>query len=250
MFMNCIFGGRYNFIQRNQGKITNEEFRLKRLSPIESNGEVNSKGNRFFELTSDLNVIFKPNRKTHITLELQHTRNYIKYLKKLFETQESNPIAVMFRLDLEHLYICFDETSFKTFKPEQKQDRIFAIDLNLNYVGWSVVDWKSENEYELIDKGVFSLKELNDKFFELKGLHSSDKKKIKLSNKRTHEVYAVVRNLISKAIHYKCSIFSIEELNMDSKDHSKGKVIIVWSTTFGIVPRWSTIYTSGATYMA
>ena len=108
----------------------------------------------------------------------------------------------MFRLDLEYLYVCFDETSFKTFKPEQKQDRVFAIDLNPNYVGWSVVDWKSENEYKLIDKGVFSLKELNDKFFELKGLQSSDKKKIYLTNKRTHEVYAVVRNLIKKAIHY------------------------------------------------
>ena len=129
----------------------------------------------------------------------------------------------MFRLDLEYLYICFDETLFKTFNAEQKQDRIFAIDLNPNYVGWSVVDWKSENEYELVDKGVFSLKELNDKFFELKDLPSSDKKKIYLTNKRTHEVYAVVRNLISKAIHYKCSIFSIEELNMNCKDHSKGK---------------------------
>ena len=42
-----IFGGRRNFIQRCQGKITKEEFRLKRLSPIESNGEANSKGNRF-----------------------------------------------------------------------------------------------------------------------------------------------------------------------------------------------------------
>ena len=43
-----IFGGRRNFIQRCQGKITKEEYRLKRLNPIESNGEVNSKGNRFF----------------------------------------------------------------------------------------------------------------------------------------------------------------------------------------------------------
>ena len=59
------------------------------------------KGIVFFELSIDLNVIFKPNRKTHINLELQHTRNYIKYLKKLFETQETNPIAVLFRLDLE-----------------------------------------------------------------------------------------------------------------------------------------------------
>ena len=42
-----IFGGRRNFIQRCQGKITKEEFRLKRLSPIESNGEAKYKGNRF-----------------------------------------------------------------------------------------------------------------------------------------------------------------------------------------------------------
>ena len=42
-----IFGGRYNFIQRCQGKITKEEYRLKRLSPIESNGDATHKGNRF-----------------------------------------------------------------------------------------------------------------------------------------------------------------------------------------------------------
>ena len=62
-------------------------------------------------------------------------------------------------------------------------------------------------------------------------------------------MYAVVRNLISKAIHYKCSIFSIEELDMNCKDHSKGKsynrlVNNFWNRTKMVnnIHKWCNIY--------
>lgn len=243
-----IFGGKKNFIDRCKGKITKEEYKERRLSPIESNGEGNQHGNRCFQLTSDFKVIFKPVRTTHIELQLELSKHHKDILKKIYMLQDQNK-PVMFQLGLEYVYIVIDETLIEKHNTEKIENRIFAIDLNPNYVGWSVVDWKSENEYDLIDKGVFSLKELNDKFFEYKGLPSSDKKKIKLTNKRTHEVYAVVRNLISKAIHYKCSIFSVEELNMNSKDHSKGKkynrlVNNLWNRSKMVsnIHKWCNIY--------
>lgn len=65
-----IFGGKKNYFDRLKGKITNYEYKLKRLSPIYSLGEIVNKsvhGNRFFYLEQDLNsIIFKPNRETKI----------------------------------------------------------------------------------------------------------------------------------------------------------------------------------------
>ena len=66
------------------------------------------------------------------------------------------------------------------------QNRVLGIDLNPNYVGWSIVDWKSESEFKVIKSGVYSIKDLNDKDFSLKGkgLNSSSKERIYISNKR------------------------------------------------------------------
>ena len=40
-----------------------------------------------------------------------------------------------------------------------------SIDLNPNYLGWSIVDWYSSSDYKIIDAGFYSLKELNDEWF-------------------------------------------------------------------------------------
>ena len=100
-----------------------------------------------------------------------------------------------------------------------------SIDLNPNYIGYSIVDWKSGSEFKVITSGVYSIKELNDKDFKLKGrgFNSSSKERVHLSNKRQHEILEISKNLINKAIYYKCSIFSMEDLNMKSSDKENGK---------------------------
>lgn len=71
-----IFGGKKNFIDRCQNKISKKEFMEKRLSPIYSMGEANQKGNRKFQINQDCNsFVFKPNRNTHIQLEIKDIRN-------------------------------------------------------------------------------------------------------------------------------------------------------------------------------
>ena len=63
------------------------------------------------------------------------------------------------------------------------------MDLNPNYIGWSIVDWKSESEFNVIKSGVYSIKKLNDKDFDLKNKgYSSESKEWKyISDKRTFE---------------------------------------------------------------
>ena len=97
--------------------------------------------------------------------------------------------------------------------------------MNPNYIGWSIVDWKSESEFNVIKSGIYSIKELNDKDFDLKGKHysSDSKERIYLSNKRNYETLEIAKNIINKAIYYKCQIVSIEDLKITSDDKNKGK---------------------------
>ena len=230
-----IFGGRKNFIQRMKNKISKEQFNLKRLNPLCSVGEKKSgtksvHGNRKFKLSSDLSFITLKLKEKKIKLNLKSYHQNIKnQLGEIYKHQLIDDIAITYKIDLEYVYITFDETILtsnrfiKNFNPIE--NRILSIDLNPNYIGYSIVDWKSSSEFKVITSGVYSIKELNDRDFELKGkgFSSNSKERIYLSNKRQHEILEISKNLINKAIYYRCSIFSMEDLNMKSSDKENGK---------------------------
>ena len=224
-----IFGGKKNYFDRLKGKITREQFKLNKLSSIYSIGEIvnkSVKSNRFFHLEQDLNsIIFKPNKETKIQLNLIGVGNRISILKKLYQKQENKEIKIGYKLDLNYVYICFEETDIQKFETKQIKNRVLGIDLNPNYIGWSIVDWKTENQFNVIKSGIYSIKDLNDKDFSLKGLHysSDSKERIYLSNKRNFEILQIAKNIINKAIYYKCQIVSIEDLKINSDDKNKGK---------------------------
>ena len=224
-----IFGGKKNYFDRLNGKITKEQFKLNKLSSIYSIGEIvnkSVKSNRFFHLEQDLcSIIFKPNKDTRIQLSLVGVGNRISILKKLYQKQENKEIKIGYKLDLNYVYICFEETDIQKFETKQIKNRVLALDLNPNYIGWSIVDWKSENQFNVIKSGIYSIKELNDKDFNLKNKHldSSSPERIYLSNKRNYETIQITKNIINKAIYYKCQIVSIEDLKITSDDKNKGK---------------------------
>ena len=224
-----IFGGKKNYFDRLKGNISKEQFKLKRLSSLYSIGEIVNKGiksNRFFHLEQELDkIIFKPNKVTRIQLNLIGIGNRLSILKKLYQKQENKEIKIGYKLDLNYVYICFDETDIQKFETNQIKNRVLALDLNPNYVGWSIVDWKSESEFNVIKSGIYSIKDLNDKDFDLKNAHldSSSPERFYLSNKRNYEVLQIAKNVINKAIYYKCQIVSIEDLKINSDDKNKGK---------------------------
>ena len=222
-----IFGGKGNFIRRCKGLITREQFlENKKLNPIYSIGTCKPyKGNQKFEIKEDLEtVIFKPDRQTHIELKL-HLQNYKQKLKKLYLRQQSKDLPITYKLDQNYVYISYEEDKLESVKYEQIENRVLALDLNPNYIGWSIVDWKSENQFNVIKSGIYSIKDLNDKDFDLKNKHldSSSRERIYLSNKRNYEILQIVKNIINKAIYYKCQIVSIEDLKIISDDKNKGK---------------------------
>ena len=222
-----IFGGKKLFIQRCQNKISKEDFEIKKLRPIYSVGESPQKGNRKFSIVTENHIVFKPTREEHFLLEINPSKNYQKYLLELSDLTSQKKISIDFKLDLNYLYMTFDLNKLKSERTiKQKiKDRYFAIDMNPNYVGYTVIDWIDEKNYKIIDKGCFSLKKLNDYDNSLngKGFASDSKEKKYITNKRNYEISDIAHKLERIANHHQCENFVMEDLSIPSKDNGKGK---------------------------
>ncbi len=111
--------------------------------------------------------------------------------------------------------------------------------MNPNYIGWSVIDWKSERDFGVVKTGCYSFKRLNDKQFALKltkkqreelnreerlALTSKAKtKNIYFNNKRNHEMIEVAKDICNIAKSCQCHLVVVEDLNIKNQDRSKGK---------------------------
>ena len=227
---NLIFGGRKSFLDRIKGNISREELRERRLQKLCCVGQAEKHGNIMFSIQEDFNILFKPTRKEHIVLEVldSQKKRYSRELKAIYiKSFLEKKYPITYHLDSEFVYLSFDETILKNENRELEviPNRVMALDLNPNYIGWSIVDWKSSSEFKVIKSGIYNFKFLNDKEKEFKDLKlSSEHSKRKyLSNKRRTEVFEVSKNLINKALYYKCQIFSIEDLNIPSSNKNLGK---------------------------
>ena len=222
-----IFGGKQLNSDRTRNKISKETYKKHKLNPISSIGESQFYGNRKFKLNEDLTILFKPSNKLHFTLQLNYGQNQKNILCNLLELSLYKSISLSYKLDNEYIYISYDESLLnKLYKHNSISNRILAIDMNPNYIGWSIVDWKSSSEFNVINSGVYSTKQFSDEYKNLNKLgnvSSDDLSRIYLNNKRSYETVKIAQNIISKAIYYKCQIISIEDLNIKSKDKDKGK---------------------------
>lgn len=221
-----IFGGKKNFIDRCKGKITKDEFLNKRLSNLYIIGEANQHGNRMVVINDDLeSFTFKPTIKDKIVLSIAgRYKRYKTLFNKLYHFQQDKQISITYQLDNEYIYLTYDETllnQFVYYKPIK--NRIFSIDLNPNYIGWSVVDWKSSKEFNVVKSGVISIKDINDIDFNLKNKSNESKERKYINNKRIFETYEISKLLVNTAKYYRCEVFGLEELNIKSKDTNKGK---------------------------
>ena len=218
-----VFGGRKLFKDRCNHKINRDEFRLKRLRPLNCVGEACKCGNRLFQIIDEGTIIFKLNRNCHFELKLVCVgKKRLLDIKKLIQLQNSCQIAITYKLDLEYIYITFDYNAIKTYSYDVKENRVMAIDMNPNSIGWSVVDWKSESKYNVVQSGTLSLKSLNDYRDSIHVSSESDFHKY-VTNKRKHEIIHIAKDLFNLCKHYKCEVFVVEDLSIKSKDSNKGK---------------------------
>lgn len=225
-----IFGGKKLFEERQKGKISKEEFQLRRLRPLSMIGHLKHhyyNSNRYFQIISDNQILFKYSKSKHITINLKLDKNNLEKFKKLRKLQDEGKIALTYYIspfnDISISYEVQKENEYELIK-----NRILAIDLNPNYIGYSVIDWvNTENgyEYKIIEAQIISLKDLNDKFkeFKEKKLSSTSKEMKWLTNERHYEISLIIKYLINRCIHYKCELFVIEDLNMEGENKGKGR---------------------------
>lgn len=228
-----IFGGKKNFINRCKNKISKDEFNKKRYIPLSSIGckkscNISYKGNRKFKLSYDLTSVILKLKDKKINLELiGNSKKYTYLLSKIYKHQLLDDTPITYKLTENYIYIIFDESIVLNNQQKYKiiNNRILGLDLNPNYIGWSIVDWKSESEFKVIKSGVYSLKNINDIDIDFKKLklNSSNKKRLYINNKRKYEIIEISKKIIDISIYYKCNLISIEDLSISSKDNEKGK---------------------------
>ena len=192
-------------------------------------GKQQSTANPKFRIITENYVIFQPTVHEKFYLKINPNKNYQKYILQLIELQNQKKIPISYKLDTEYVYVSFDLNKLKSERiiSEKIKDRYFAIDMNPNYIGYSIVEWLNELEYKIIDKGAFSLKKLNDydNLLKGKGFASDSKERKYITNKRNFEVINIAHKLVKIAEHYRCESFVMEDLIIKSKDNKKGSRI-------------------------
>ena len=208
-----IFGGKSNYYKRNKLSITKEEYKARRISPVYSIGEADKSGNRMFKIKPDNILTFQPDRLHHIDLELVGLRKHRQtIISTLTELARQRKITLTYKLSSEYVWISYDEKLVTNIETPNIKNRIFGIDMNPNYIGWSIVEWKSSSIFRIVKEGIISIKELND--YDNKQKIDYTKRK-HISNIRHHAVIEICKNLVDTATYYRCDKFVLEDLKFN-----------------------------------
>ena len=102
-----IFGGKHNLKQYLKKFISKEQFKEKRLFPINIQGEKLYKGNRLFDFYFDENeIVFKLSREDHRILKFKTPHKKIRNnLTRLQELVDNKQITITVSLTKENIYM-------------------------------------------------------------------------------------------------------------------------------------------------
>ena len=145
--------------------ISKEEFKDSRNIGILSEGEMNRKGNRLFQIDVENDkFIYKRKCKEHYDLEivekLSDKRKQI--LSRIQSLMSEKKIPVTIKLKKDHIYLSYDEKIVENYRKFHNlfQNRVLGIDLNPNYFGISIIEFNHQNKYKVIHKEVIDVSEL------------------------------------------------------------------------------------------
>lgn len=184
--------------------------------------------------------MFKPTKYEQFEIQLPFLKkNLKKELERVKIFQDTKQIPITYQLDTKYIYLSYEDSKINEINNYQKKyNRIMAIDLNPNYIGYSIIDWIDNKSWKLVTNGIFDLthfsiksKELKHLKYELKLLGKDGEERTKiirdkilhLNGQRDHETIEIVIRLFNIFKRFNCSLFGIEKLNLSSKDNLKGK---------------------------
>jgi phosphopantetheine adenylyltransferase len=197
-----------------------QRFKDKRLNrSLMLVGCASEHGNRKAELDiiENNSIILKFDKKNHIVVKLSklskkrkrilcNLENLCKEKKACFTVKVNNK-NINIIIDQEYAKDLYNKVSCSYIK-----NRILSIDLNPNYIGLSICDWHTKDKNTIIYKEIIDITKLN-KLKEIKFR----------KNKRSYETSIINKHIIDLAYQYRCELVVFEHLDIDSKDHSRGK---------------------------
>lgn len=218
-----IFGGKSLMIKYLKKLITKEEYSLKKLLPINIQGEACKKGNRLFNFDLvNSKLTLKLSKKNHQEIEFyKPSKNQFRELSKIQELIEHKELTLTVSLNNEYIWLTFDENLLEIqekFK-DLKNNRVLGLDLNPNYIGLSILEFNKNDEFKVIHKQVFDLSALNV----TSKKSSSDRTSKYLTNKRKFELIQVCHEINKLMNYWKCSKLCIEDLNIKNSNKGYGR---------------------------
>ena len=218
-----IFGGKKLLINYLKKLITKDEYSLKKLLPINIQGEACKKGNRLFNFDLvNSKIELKLSKKNHQEIEFyKPSKNQFRELSKIQELIEHKELTLTVSLNNEYIWLTFDESLLniqEKFK-DLKNNRVLGLDLNPNSIGLSILEFNKNNEFKVIHKQVFDLNNLNV----TSKKSSNDRTSKYLTNKHKFELIQICYNINKLMNYWKCSKLCIEDLNIKSSDKKHGR---------------------------
>lgn len=215
-----IFGGKFNFFQMLKNKIRKEVYQERRLLAIYSQGETPKGGNRKFKLDiTNSQIIFKPSRYKYINLQLPKLhKNYLYELINLEEQCKQKLSNFNVELKLDKICITFNDSKIYCSNYAGKSNIVGAIDMNPNYIGFSISKWNN-------GKRKILLEEQYDLTYFTKNLHkaSDDAKSKHQNNKQIFELKEIGKDIIQKGKFFHVGKFVIEDLSFKVGNQEKGR---------------------------
>ena len=194
-----LYFGQFKRFQK--GLITKEEYTDSRNTGIYAVGEANQKGNRLFKVdVQNTKIVYKRACKEHYDLIIDENLNpkrkaLLSHIQSLME-EKKTPIT--FKVKNNYVYLTYDEKIVekeKQFK-DLMNNRVLGIDLNPNYFGISVIEFKEDDSFKVLYKEAIDASKLQ----------SASKNKIDF------ELHQINHHILKLCKNFKVSKLSVEDL--------------------------------------
>ena len=194
-----VYFGQFKRFQK--GLITKEEYKNSKNLGLFSEGENNQHGNRLFKVdVQNGKIIYKRACKEHydLIIDEQISPKRKKILSTIQSLMEEKKTPITFKVKNNYVYLTYDEKIVekeKQFK-DLKSNRVLGIDLNPNYFGISVIEFKEDDSFKVLYKEVIDLEELQ----------------LRSKNKVHFELYEINHHILNLCNMFHVSKLSVEDL--------------------------------------
>lgn len=194
-----LYFGKFKKFEK--GLITKEEYIDSRNTGIYAVGEANQRGNRLFKVDiQNGKIIYKRACKEHYDLIIDEKLNskrkaLLSNIQSLME-EKKTPITV--RLKNDRIYLTYDEKVVEKEKQFKNlmNNRVLGIDLNPNYFGISIIEFKEDDSFKVLYKEAIDISKLQ----------TTSKNKIDF------ELHQINHHILRLCKNFKVSKLSVEDL--------------------------------------